>query len=204
MTVEQVELASKLLLQAMQLDTLHVRIYLESDQNLLATDLLDNGLVEYKQRTKTLVQNLRGSFPARYFNIAVDDVDFLRYVLVEEWLREQTDILTDLVIENRKDFWNGDASKTIGSNKRDLRGFTYVGHLEALAYSEQLIENYRRLEGFELELKAIDTLGISDSKWQEQQNVALEKAEINLAKHEDYVLLVDNEWLAEQSDSTAA
>ena len=204
LSVEQIELASKLLLQATQLDTLHVHIYLESDQYQLAENLLNDGLVHYKHQTQTLVQDLLGSYPARFFNGCVGDADFLRYVLVEEWLREQTDVLLDLVIEKRKDFWNGDVNKTIGPNRRDLRGFTYVGHLEALSYAEQLIENFRRMEGFEAELKAIKKLGIPKSKWEQYQEEALAKAEINLAEHDDYVLLVDKDWLAEQSDSPAA
>ena len=195
LTVEETELASNLLLQGMQIDTAHVRIYLDSDEIDLAKDLLDDCLIEYQRLTHDFIQDLLGSNRARYFSQSVDKNDFLRFVLIEEWLRDAKDIMTDLVLENRKDFWNNAVNGSLGSNKRDLRGFTYIGHLEALAYAEILIENYARLMGYKAEIDAIERLGFSVSEWEEQISSRLAEKDIDLAEYNDYVLLIDQEFL---------
>ena len=75
-------------------------------------------------------------------------------------------------------------------------------HIDVLTQSELLIENYQRFQGFYAEIEAIERLGIKHSEWEKQQREALERAEINLANHDDYVALVDNDalHLAETSE----
>ena len=205
LTAENTELASNLLLQGMQIDTAHVRIFLDSNRLDLAKNLLDDCLREYRSLTHDLIQDLLGLKRARYFNSKVDDNDLYRYVLIEEWLRDSQGIMTELVLESRDKFWNGSVKKSLGPNKRNhLKRFTYIGHLEALTYAEKLIENHERLIGYQAEINAIERLGISISEWEEQINRRLAEKEIDLAERKDYILLVDEEWLAAQSDSTAA
>ncbi len=204
LTAENTDLASNLLLQGMQIDTAHVRIFLDSNRLDLAKNLLDDCLLGYKSLTNDLIQDLLGSKRARYFNNEVDDNDLFRYVLIEEWLRDSQGIMTELVLDNRDKFWNRTVKRSLGSNKRDLRGYTFIGHLEALTYSEKLIENYDRLIGYQAEINAIERLGISISEWEEQISNRLAEKEIDLAERKDFVLLVDEEWLAEQSDSAVA
>ncbi len=195
LTVEQTELAINVLLQAMQVDIATVRLYLDTNQNKLARDILSQALGQYRELAQTLVLDLLGEFPARYFNSSVETRDFCRFLIIEEWLRCQQDVLLDIVLDYRMDFWKRNAKKSIGPNKRDVRGFTYVGHIEALSYAESVIEYYERLRGFEAEIEAIERLGISHSEWTKQQEEALAMAEINLADHNDYVALVDSEAL---------
>lgn len=205
LTAENTELASNLLLQGMQIDTAHVRIFLDSNRLDLAKSLLDDCLREYRSLTHDLIQDLLGLKRARYFNSKVDNNDLFRYVLIEEWLRDSQGIMTELVLESRDKFWNGSVKKSLGPNKRNqLKRFTYIGHLEALTYAERLIENYERLIGYQAEINAIERLGISISEWEEQISRRLAEKEIDLAERKDYILLVDEEWLAAQSDSTAA
>ncbi|MCY4146819.1 MAG: hypothetical protein OXE95_01425 [Chloroflexi bacterium] len=204
LTVEQIELASRLLLQAIQLDSAHIRMQLEIGRIDLAKAQLDRRLEEYRKLTRALIQNLLGDYRARYFNSKVADNDFLRFVLVEEWLREEKDIILDLVLEQRKYFWDRNVSQRLGPNKGDIRRFTHLGHLEALSYIESLIENYGRLVGYRAEIEAVERLGLTFSEWEEQIAERLADQDIDIAEHNDYVLLVDNERLAQQSDSTAA
>ena len=200
LTAEDIQLASDLLLQGMQIDTTHVRMYMDSNRLDLAKNLLEDFLLEYKSLTQDLIQDLLGSTRARYFNSEVENHDFFRYVLIEEWLRDSKGIMTELVLENRDRFWDGSVQKSLGPSKRDLRGYAFIGHLEVLTYAERLIENYDCLIGYEAELKAIERLGISISEWEAQISNRLAEKEVNLDERNDYRLLVEADWLAQQSE----
>ncbi len=199
-SVENTELAIRLLQQEMQIDTANARIHLQLGDQSAAHEILETGLVKYREQAGRLIQRLLGK-RARYFHSRVEDKDFLRYVVIEEWLRNERDILHELVMDSRKDFWNQKVVKrAFGPNKPNITPkYTHVGHLEALDYAAVIIESYQRLEGYQLELKAIERLGITFSDWEEHQREALAKAEINPAEYDDYVLLADTQWLEEQS-----
>lgn len=199
-SVENTELAIRLLQQQMQVDTANVRIHLQSGDQNAAYEILENGLVEYRKQACRLIQQLLGK-RARYFHSQVNDADFLRFVAVEEWLRNERDILYDLVIDNREDFWSRRIGKAIGPNKPDrVRKFTYVGHLESLDYAASIIESHQRMEGYKLELKAIERLGITFSDWEMRISDRLSDEGIDLAGSHDhkYAALVDKTWLDEQ------
>ena len=117
------------------------------------------------------------------------------------------------VLENcRKEFWDLNAIAGIEADQTSFISFpAFKGdglqmptQLERITLAELLIEKFEGFRGFNAELGGIARLGISYSEWEKQQDEALAKAEVNLADHDDYVLLVDKEWLAEQSDETAA
>ncbi len=91
-SVENTELAIRLLQQQMQVDTANVRIHLQSGDQNAAYEILEKGLVEYRKQASRLIQQLLGK-RARYFHGQVKDADFLRYVAVEEWLRNERYIL---------------------------------------------------------------------------------------------------------------
>ena len=198
-SVENNELMQKNLEQAMHLDTLYCRCLLELDNKSLAKSDLDTKLNDYRATSRSLVHRHLGAHRAAYFHHSVPESDLLRYIAVEHWLRADENRLLEILIANRRDFWNKDIADGKEIKKPGMNHYT-----EVLTQSELLIENHGRFEGFLQEIKAIERLGISHSEWQHQQEDALTKAEINLAEHDDYVLLVDKDWLDTQPDATIA
>ncbi len=196
---ENNELMQKNLEQAMLLDSLYSRCLLALENSALAKTYLENKLIDYRETSRNLVHRHLGTHRAAYFHHSVMESDLLRYISVEYWLLTEDNRLWEILLANRRDFWNKDVADEKNIKKPGMNSF-----IDALTQSELLIENQRRFEGILAEIEAIERLGIKHSELEQQQEEALAKAEINLAEHDDYVLLVDKEWLAEQSDSTAA
>ncbi len=203
------------LLQAMHLDTLRGRCLHEIDQVGLATAYLSDKLEAYRETSRLLVHRHLGEHRAVFFHKSVSERDLKRYLAIETWLRPSEDRLWEILLANRQDFWNND----VGKDPKIAKGgkFSHLSlpyHrkgepedstlLQVLTRSEILIENYQRFRGDIAELRSIERFGITATEWEQQQEEALARAEINLSEHDDYVLLVDKEWLAEQSDTTAA
>ncbi|MCY4062491.1 MAG: hypothetical protein OXG53_08995 [Chloroflexi bacterium] len=214
-TAENNKLMQDNLLQAMQLDELRSRCLLELNLQSNALEYLTESLGTYRESTRHLIHRHLGEHRAVYFHKSVAESDLMRYFAIEHWLRSEGDRLLEIVLANRHDFWNRDiaSESTVAAADKDRRrrrrkrnkaSSDDQPHIEALTMSELLIENYQRFEGLHAEIQAIERLRISHSDWENQQNVALAKAEISLDDHNDYVLLVDEDWLADQSDSTAA
>ena len=197
--VENNELMQKNLEQAMHLDSLYCRCLLALDNPELAETHLKIKLIDYKATSQNLVHRHLGTHRAAYFHHSIKESDLLRYIAVEHWLRPNENRLWEILLANRRDFWNKDVADEKNVKKPGMDSF-----IDALTQSELLIENQRRFEGKLAEIEATNRLGVKQSEWEQKQEEALAKAEINLAEHDDYVLLVDKEWLAEQSDSTAA
>ncbi len=194
---EQGQIAQDYLLLAMQVDTMRIRCYLETDEHKLARDRLKGRLEDYRERTGVFVHQLLGVHRARYFHELVGIDDLQRYIHIEGWLRRKDDVLMDVIEKSRKDFWNQDAIQDIIPG-RSLPGRPPekpIHHLTALAQAEILIENFQRLEGFEDELAAIERLGLKE--WEDLNNTDVFNIEddFNIAEHDDYVLLVDTDML---------
>lgn len=196
---ENNELMQKNIEQAMRLDALYGRCLLELENITLAKNFLESNLQDYRETSRNLVHRHLGAHRAAYFHNSMLESDVHRYIAIEHWLRSDENRLLEILLANRRDFWNNDVAdgSKIKKPGRDR-------YLQALTQSELLIENYRRFRGIHAEIEAIERLGITHSEWQLQQEEALAQAEINLSEHPDYVLLVDKEWLAEQPDSTLA
>jgi len=193
------ELMQKNMEQAMRLDMLYSRCLMMLENNSLARTHLEDTLKDYQETSRCLVHRHLGTHRAAYFHNSILESDLLRYIAIERWLRSDPDRLLEILLANRRDFWNTDVADGKGIKKPGKDRY-----VDALTQCELLIENYGRFEGFLAEIRAVERLGISYADWEKQQEETLAKAEINLAEHDDYVLLVDQEWLAEQSDSTAA
>ena len=205
---------------AMQVDTVRIRCYLANEDLENAKEHLDQALADYREMVRLTVSRLLGDRRAVYFHYTVSEEDLWRFVGIRKWLSDRDVTLPFLLQETmfaeRRDFWNQELVKDIDAadKRRSIRerlSRTSMGslgsfppHLRALAMSDAIIENFQRLEGFHAEIKAIERLGLSHSEWEQQQEEALAKAEINLAEHDDYVLFVDTQWLGEQSDTIAA
>ena len=196
---ENNELMQKNLEQAMHLDSLYARCLLEIDNFALAKNFLASEHIDYRETSRSLVHRHLGIHRAVYFHHSVEESDLLRYIAIEHWLRAHENRILEILRANRRDFWKKDIA-----DEKNIKKLGKDRYIDALTQSELLIENYSRYEGFLAEIEAIERLKISHSDWEQQQEEALARAEINLAEHDDYVLLVDSEWLAEQSDTAAA
>ncbi len=184
LTLGQTQSAIHCLVSTMQLDILHVRSYLDTDQLSAAKGRLKECVKGYKTYVRCFVEKLLGEFPALYFHKDVSTEDFQRYLLIEEWLRGKDDLL-ELIDERRADFWNGDAIGALNPTLLDaLRRDKPIGHLTALTMAELLIEYLQRLEGYELE---IATLRMSVQEWDRLTD---------LDEH-DFAAIVDLEMLDE-------
>ena len=196
---KQGQIAQDYLLLAMQVDTMRIRCYLETDEHKMARDRLKERLEDYRNRTREFVHKLLGVHHARYFHKSVIDEDLERYIRIEGWLNHgKDDVLMDVIKKYRGDFWNQDAIQDIIPG-RSLPGRPTeepIHHLTALAQAELLIENFQRLEGFEGELDAIERLGLKE--WEDLNNADVFniKDDFNIAEHNDYVLLVDRDMFA--------
>ena len=217
---ENVDLHLAYLSQAVQVDSVLVRCYLEIDDSANAKRHLNQALVDYRKRMKFAVNKLLGIHRAVYFHHTVTDEDLWRYVGIRKWLSDRdvelTFLLQEAMFADRHDFWNPAVVSEINGpeKRRSIRERLSPKaksnlemlpmHLLALAKSGMLIENFKRLDGLQTEIEAIERLGISSSDWEQQQEEALEMAKVNLEVHDDFVLLINQEWLAQQSDSFAA
>lgn len=196
---ENNEVMQKNIEQAMQLDTLYSRCLLVLNNMSLAKSFLESNFREYRETSRNLVHRHLGTHRAAYFHHTVLESDLLRYIAVEIWLRPDGNRLLEILLGNRRDFWDKDVA-----DEKNIKKPGKQRYIDALTQSELLIENYQRFRGFYAEIEAIERLGISYSDWEQQQEEALAKAKINLEEHDDFAFLVDKEWLAQQSDSSAA
>ncbi len=182
-TLEQTQSTIHLLVSTMQLDVLHVRSYLDTGQTDAAKSRLNECVEQYSAHVRAFVEQLLGEYPAKYFHGDVSSEDFQRYLLIEEWLRGEKDILLDIVEERRSDFWDRSAIGALRPNwlpafKRGKR----LDHLTALTLAELLIEYQQRLEGYKIE---IATLRMSVDEWDSLTNL----------EERDFAVVVDLEQL---------
>ena len=199
------------LTRAMQVDTVLVRCFLELEDFANATKHLNDALYQYHELARLTVNRLLGNSRAAYFHPTVSNEDLWRFAEIRGWLSDRdldrNALLAEAVLAERRDFWNPDVIADIDATekRRSMRerlsrksASEYDDsppHLRALADCEVLIENYRRMQGYQAEIEAIRRLRISHSDWQKAQDDALAKAEIDLAEYDDYVFLVNTEQL---------
>lgn len=185
LTLGQTQSAVNYLGSTMQLDILHVRSYLDTNQTLAAKSRLRECVRDYRVHVRSFVEKLLGDFPAKYFHKDVSTEDFQRYLRVEDWLRDKDDILFELIDERRADFWNGAAISELNPGViSKLKGDRSIDHLTALTMAELLIEYLQRLEGYEIE---IATMRMSVKEWDKMTD---------LQEH-DFAAIVDLEMLDE-------
>jgi len=186
MGAEQGQMAQDYLLLAMQVDAMRIRCYLETDEHKLARKRLNERLEDYRKQISEFIHKLLGERRAMYFHKTISDEDFKGWLRIEGWLRRKDDVLLELVKGYRHDFWDNDAiqaftpSRSLPFSLPFRQAEEPTRHLLALIQAELLIENYKRLQGFESELAAIERLGLSE--WD---------ARTNIEDHDDYVILVD-------------
>lgn len=196
----------QMLAKAMHLDETRIRAFLEVGQDDLAQQVARSRLTKYRKETQKYIGILMGRNHKRavYFHNQVKDRDLQRYLLVEQWLNGEEDVLWDIVLKQRKQFWDAGVKSAIEPNG----GIILPGkpapkpptrHLDALEQAEIAIENFQRFEGFALELESISRLGITLREWEALENtgstVFVNEENVNLEEHDDYVLLVERDRL---------
>ena len=153
--VDRQEQAIRLHALSMQVAVMTVRSWLEIGEENLAVEWLRGVLHAHKERTRLLVSRLLGYSTALYFHESVSEEYFERYLSIESWLRGRRDILRELVQYSRRMFWNEDAIDSLfvimPVNRKELINDPF--YVRSIPLAEVAIENYQRLEGFDLELK---------------------------------------------------
>lgn len=209
------------LVHAIDMDSMLIRCHLELDELNSARNHLHEYMDKYKPQVNELVNRCLGDHRASFFHESVSKADLYRFIAIEdwlhrddnEWLSNETDDVCMKVFETyRKDFWDLNAIAGIKTDGAPLiafppfksDGLQMPTQLERITLAELLIEKYEGFRGFNAELEGIAKLKVSYSEWEQQQVEALAKAKINLEEHADYAVLVDKQWLDQQSDSTAA
>ena len=215
------------LVHAIDMDSMLIRCHLELDELRSARNHLQDYLNNYEAQVNELVGRCLGDHRASFFHESVSKADLYRFIAIEDWLHrndenwtsnKSDDVCMKALDSYRSEFWDMNAIAGIKSDQAPLialpsfksDGLQTPTQLERITHAELLIESYEGFRGFNAELEAIARLEISYSEWERQQEEALATAKKNLADftsladHSDYVLLVDEEWLTEQTDSSAA
>lgn len=173
----------------MHISAMSARAWLEIDEVDLACEWLTYSLERQKQRARQLIHNWLGQERAFFFHKSVGDENLERYLMIERWIREKKYVLRDIVRENYASFWNDDALSPIqnppGFGQREPVLKTPPPYLSLLNQIELLIENYRRLEGFRLELKS---MCFPFDQW-DTYDVNRDMMD---TEHSGYVMLVNN------------
>ena len=143
---------------------------LELENISQAKHYLSKKLDDYRETSRCLVHRHLGTHRAAYFHNSVPEGDLLRYVAIEHWLRPDADRLLEILLANRRDFWNKDVA-----DEKNIKKPGKDSYIDSLTQSEILIENYQRLRGFHAEIEAIEKLGVKHAQLEAQQDQALAK-----------------------------
>ncbi len=205
----------ELTLLAMQIDSLSVRCHLEVNELDIAKQELSDVLDEYRNWLEKLVHRFLGQNRAIYFHESVSRDNLYRFMFIEEWLHlndeewqnsHEDDVLMKLLLAYRPTFWRKETVKRVKdiASLNSPARFKFrkkkpedikAPHLVALDQADLIVEQYRGLVGFQAEINAVERLGISMPAWEKQISDRLAVNNIDLAEHDDYVLLVDHDYL---------
>lgn len=176
-----IELAVSYQVIAMKVCAMGTRLRLEIGEQKAAIDWLSKCVSDHKTSARSFVKRWLGKFPALFFHESVSDEYLDRFLDIERWLRQKHDVVRDVIKDNRRSFWNGEAINALYTPGRiNRRLLEKPFYLDAIPPAEILIENFQRLQGFELELKS---MCVPFHEWE-----ALEREQIgNLT---GYVLLI--------------
>jgi len=175
-----IELATQYQVLAMKVCAMGTRLRLEIGEDEAAIDWLSKCVNGHQSRARSFIRKWIGRRRALYFHESVNDEYFDRFLDIERWLRAKRDVITDVVRDNRRDFWESDVIQELysgGINRQLLENPFYH---KAFDESEILIENFQRLQGFELELKS---MRFHFKEWEAYESSIIDQ-------HDDYAMLV--------------
>lgn len=174
---ENLLLAQQYLIRAMHAESGQAYCYLETGEEELAKQRLAEGIECVENEVKNLIEHWLGKHPAIFMHKDVPKVDLERFLKIKVWLTSGAEFtlptITTILDDLRVDFWNSDVTKTEYSNvfKRVTRQSesnhqNRISELsDRLTQAEILIENFNRLLGFDLELRA---LRLSHADWKSE------------------------------------
>ncbi len=222
---EKLEDRVEAVVHAMQIDSMLIRCHLELDELTSARSHLNEYVERYEADVHDLVGICLGDNREAYFldTESIGKNDIYRFVAIEDWLHRSDSGWTNnnqdsplmkvldkyriSLRETKLKFGTKSRSylkKVPGLKLAKREKPTELSYSDRLLQAEFLIEKLEGLQGFKAELDAIARLEMSHSQWQEHQQEALARAEINLSDERDYVFLADQDWLSKQSNSPAA
>lgn len=168
-------LAQHSLVRAMYASNSRIRCYLEVDEIDLAKTRLREDRQKFKHRSKQLIKSWMGEHPAKFLHHHVTDSDVNRFIQIQHFLKgsdvSDAQGLMNIIHELRADFWNQeaieDAHRYIGPIRRVEQSFEdqVKTFPEKLLQAETLIENYQRLQSFEMELRYLKLSNTSFMEW---------------------------------------
>lgn len=189
---ERLKIAESLLLQAIHAQISRVRCYWAMGHRDWAVQRLNEEMPLFRKHIEQLILAYLQDAPVRYFERGIDAADLEHFFVVQQWLRNETGPLTAttmfaIINDMRGNFWNmevfGNFAQRTAQKVRVNWRQPLVEQLNACLV---LIENYQRLEGFELEMRATR---LSLEEW---ENFVDPKT---LSEHGD-VLIVDEDALS--------
>jgi hypothetical protein len=193
-------LAQQYLIRAMYAEAARVYCYLEIDEEELARKRLSEAVAEMEEGVKTLITHWLGKHPAIFMHKDVSKSDLERFLQIEVWLNTgggfTLPTIVDILDEMREDFWNSEVTKAEYANvfKRVTRqaDSSHKGRVSELSdrlmQAEILIENFNRLRGFDLELRA---LRLSHADWKAEVSALMSQDDV--VKDQQMVLIHDLE-----------
>lgn len=191
--------AQHYLLRAMHVCTSRIRCHLELEEIELARNRLVENINVFQPHSARLVKKLLGKYPAVFLHKDFDREEVERFLAVQRWLHKtENDI--DIIDALRAQFWKSaaleikPASRTEAMlnklpNIRTAKPVNIAKYRRsALESAEVVIENHRRLEGFELEIRE---MRLSVGSFKDWRDITGENLEDN-----NIAIIYDNERLA--------
>jgi ribosomal protein S15P/S13E len=209
---EKIKLAQALLERAIYAQIAVARCYWVTGNADTAAKQLGEELPKFKKHVKSLIEALLSPDPALYFEASIPPERLAQFFNVQHWLHDGSDAITaesmfEILQELRKDFFRPDLSEKITQSTQAqpptplpvvgvvLSKFSQSSKrsesdwrtplLKNLERSLVLIENYQRLEGYELEIR---TARLSLEEWEKLVDAK------RLAEHGG-ALIIDEEAL---------
>ena len=150
---ETAELAMSYQVLAMRVCVMSSRLHLEIDEDEIALDELVQCISEHENLSRSSVRTWLGDSPALYFHEAVSDEYFESFLDIERWLSGNHDVLRQVILQNRQDFWKDSVIDPLYARRGRLEEDPF--YEKSLPIAHILIENFKRLRGIKLELNSM-------------------------------------------------
>lgn len=178
-------LAHQYLIRAMYASNSCIRCHLDVEEVEVARNDLRQDLQDLEPRVQKLISVVCGENPALFFHKAVERKNLERFIKLRFWLNAAdlstvplaTEEFIKLIDQFRGDFWNTELLKDSSKDlmryvklprmKKEAAKFTFsFDHIdEILNLAEVTLENFERLQSFEMEIRYMRLTGSSFRDW---------------------------------------
>lgn len=167
---DRLKLAEHLLLNAIYAHTNRIRCYWAMGDKDRALSRLKEDQPIFRKHVERLVQIRLQPSPARYFEKNISSEDLAQFIAVQQWLKGEEGPITPqtlfaIVDEMRQSFWDMNVFGNTIERTVPFVGKKRSSPLDDLQACSVLIENYQRLEGFELEIRSVN---LSLEAWEQK------------------------------------